>query len=304
MKHNLNDFLHYIRYIEPKAKLTVESYRNDLEQYLDFLEKNNVENLKKVKFSDINYYLQSLKNDYALSSIQHKAVSIRQFHQYLLQMGIVNSDPSQYLDVKNMEDKLPHIVSVDSIDSLLSFNLEKDKDYLDKTILLLLYHSGLRVSELCALRFSHLYLDERWIRIMGKGSKERMVPISFESQKALKHYLNTIRPRWDLHHSDFVFINKKGMTISRQYIHTMIKYRSKEMGVTENISAHSLRHRFATSFLEAGVDLRYIQELLGHSDIATTQIYTHVNVKTMRSEYDQFVSGSSIANKKGGNDDE
>ncbi|CAM3573776.1 tyrosine-type recombinase/integrase [Erysipelothrix urinaevulpis] len=303
MNHKLDDYIHYIRYVEPKSHKTVDSYHNDLKQYSSYLQRCGINDFKDVNLNDINNFLKSLSDDYALSSIQHKAVSIRQFHGYLLQMGHTKLDPSQYLNAKRKGSTLPKIVSQTAIQSLFKFPLEKDKDYLDQAILSLLYHSGLRVSELCSLTFTQVYLDEQWIRILGKGGKERMVPISHQSKKDLEHYLRVIRPRWDVCHSDYIFINAKCKSISRQYVHTMIKYRCQIQGIKENISAHSLRHRFATSFLEEGVDLRYIQELLGHSDIATTQIYTHVDTKTMRNEYDQFFSDLDLTNNDGGLED-
>lgn len=305
MKNNLADFLHYIKYVEPKAELTVQSYSSDLRHYINFLQTNEIKDFKDVSFNEINHYLKSLKEDFTLSTIQHRAVSIRQFHQYLLQMGVLKSDPSQYLDVKAKGKTIPKIISEDTLEKLFSFPIKNNQDQMDLTILMLLYHSGLRVSELCALTFNQLYLDERWLRILGKGSKERLVPLSKESAEELKAYLNDVRPFLDTNKSDLIFLSKKGRTLSRQSVHTMIKYRCNQQEIKENVSAHSLRHRFATSFLERGVDLRFIQELLGHADISTTQIYTHVNIKTMRNEYDKFLPGGFDDEKnKGENKDE
>ena len=305
MKNNLADFLHFIKYIEPKEDLTVKSYSSDLRHYLKFLERSGISDLNDVSFREINQYLKSMSDDFALATIQHRAVSIRQFHQYLLQMGSLKTDPSQYLDVKAKGKKIPKIISEESIEKLMSFPIKTNKDQLDYTVLMLLYHSGLRVSELCELSFNQIHLDERWLRIMGKGSKERFVPISKESAIELKKYLKNVRPFYEKTKNDRVFLNELGRSLSRQSVHTMIKYRCQQNNVDENVSAHSLRHRFATSFLESGVDLRFIQELLGHADISTTQIYTHVDVKTMRNEYDQFLQGGfDNGNNKGENSDE
>ena len=290
MENKLNDFLHYIKYIEPKSELTVSSYQSDLMHYIEYLKNEGIKLLEDVSFNEINLYLRSLKDDFSLATIQHRAVSIRQFHQYLLQMGILKTNPSQYLDVKSKGKTIPKIISEETVNLLLDFPILNTKDQMDHTILMLLYHSGLRVSELCNLSFNQVYLDERWLRILGKGSKERFVPISLDSAKTLKSYLDQVRPFIDQVKSELIFLNKKGKPISRQYVHTMIKYRCKQQNIKENVSAHSLRHRFATSFLETGVDLRFIQELLGHVDISTTQIYTHVDIKTMRNEYDRFFS--------------
>ena len=205
MKNKLADFLHYIKYIEPKSQLTVSSYASDLNHYLDYLEENNIKSLSEVSFNEINHYLRSLNKDFALSTIQHRAVSIRQFHQYLLQMGILKTDPSQYLDVKRKGKKIPNIISSETVEKLLSFPIENNKDQMDHLILMIFYHSGLRVSELCMLRFNQIYLDERWLRILGKGSKERFVPISKETAIELKHYLDGVRPFLDIEKSEFIF---------------------------------------------------------------------------------------------------
>lgn len=304
MDHNLKEFIHYIQYIEPKAEKTVSSYQSDLIDYTNFLKEKEISSFKEVTIQEINEYLQSLGMKYSIATVQRRAVSIRQFHKYLLQMNILSFDPTQYLNIKNKGTKLPNIMSKQSIELLFSYPLAKDSDYMDQTILYILYHSGLRVSELCNLTFSQIHFDERWLRIVGKGSKERYVPISKESIVHLKKYIHSIRPLWDYNKSEYVFINEKGNNLSRQYIHSMIKYRCNHQGIEENISAHSLRHRFATSFLETGVDLRYIQELLGHADISTTQIYTHVDVETMRNEYDQFLTGGFDIDKKKGSNNE
>ncbi|WP_267128101.1 tyrosine-type recombinase/integrase [Erysipelothrix piscisicarius] len=173
---------------------------------------------------------------------------------------------------------------------------------MDYAILMLLYRCGLRVSECVHLEFSHVYIDQQWLRILGKGNKERMIPLSEDAIDSLNDYLNDIRPQWLIQSSDRIFINAKGKGISRQYIDSMIKSRCKEMGITTPISAHTLRHSFATAILDTGVDLRIIQELLGHQDISTTQIYTHVNKKTLKREYDQYLKGGF--SNQGGNRDE
>ncbi|MDE8276115.1 tyrosine-type recombinase/integrase [Erysipelothrix rhusiopathiae] len=302
MKNKANDFIHYLQFIDPKAALTVASYRNDLNQYIEYLEHESVSSLESVDAEVIRKYIDDIKNDYAASTIQHKIVVIRQFHQYLLNSGQLQHNPTAFVSLKNKGTRLPTIVSDDTIRKLFSFDRVTGKDFMDYAILLLLYRCGLRVSECVHLEFSQVYLDQKWLRILGKGNKERMIPLSIDAIDGLSEYINIIRPQWMIQPTEQIFINAKGKGISRQYIDSMIKSRCKEMGILTPISAHTLRHSFATAILDTGVDLRIIQELLGHQDISTTQIYTHVNKKTLKREYDQFLKGGF--SNQGGNRDE
>lgn len=298
----LDPFVHFIRYTEPKAELTVVSYTHDVSEYLKYLDEIEIEDVNDIGYSVISEYIQDLDEIFAYSSIQHKIVSIRQFHQFLLKSGRTTLDPSQYLEIKNKGKRLPHVPSKTTVKKLLTFGQEKPKDVLDAAILRILYRCGLRVSELTNLRFNQVYEQEKWLRITGKGNKERMVPIHNDALALLQKYSDTIRPQWEVKKTDTIFINQKGNPISRQYVDSMIKSRCKELGIYENVSAHSMRHAFATDLLEKGVDLRSIQELLGHQDIQTTQIYTHVQQDTLKKEYNNFLKGG-FTNKGGNNDD-
>lgn len=302
MKNKVNGFIHYIQFIDPKSTLTVASYRNDLNHYINYLNKNEVETLNDVEAQTIRKYIHELKEDYAMSTIQHKIVVVRQFHQYLLNSGQLNHDPTTFISLKNKGTRLPNTVSEETINILFSFERREGKDYLDYAILMLLYRCGLRVSECVNLEFSQLYRDQQWLRILGKGNKERMIPLASDALCAINEYIDVIRPQWSIQQTEHIFINAKGKVISRQYIDSMIKSRCKEMGIMTPISAHTLRHSFATAILDTGVDLRIIQELLGHQDISTTQIYTHVNKTTLKREYDQFLKGGF--SNQGGNRDE
>lgn len=302
MKTLMKEFIYYLQYIDPKSDLTVKSYQNDIKAYFDFLESKNITDIKAVDYQTITEYIVSLKNDFEPSTIRHRVVCLRQFHQYCLRMKLTPTDPSSFVAIKNTGTRLPSSLNQDALRKLLSFPLETPKDVLDQTLLRLLYRCGLRVSECVNLTFSQIHMDEQWLRILGKGRKERLVPVSSDAMALLNQYLDTVRPLWLKSRTDLVFLNSRGNAITRQYVHTMIKSRCKVLGIDSSVSAHTLRHSFASDLLAQDTDLRVIQELLGHADIATTQIYTHVNHDTLKQEYDKYLMGG-FANK-GGLDDE
>lgn len=292
-------FEHFISYIDPRSELTILSYSNDISHYLSFLEQEGVNAIEEVTYDIINRYLQSLSSDYEFSTIQHRIVSIRQFHQFLINTGRMQHDPTQYLSLKRKGSRLPHIASDNAIAKLLSFDRETPKDIFDYALLMTLLRCGLRVSECTDLTFNQIYNEEKWLRIVGKGNKERMVPISQDALDAINQYIDVVRPLWIITNTDFIFVNSKGKHVTRQYINNMIKLRSKKLAIYEKITPHTLRHYFASSILDAGVDLRVIQELLGHQDVSTTQIYTHVQNKALKRDYDKYLSGGFINSKKG-----
>lgn len=304
MKTNqaISSFIHYLQYIDPKSESTIQAYSNDLKSYESFLDENNVFEVNNIDFNLINAYIIKINETLAFSSVQRRIVSIRQFHQYCIKLNISSYDPTQFLAIKNKGSRLIKSASNDTLIKLLSHD-NSDKEYFHYLIFLMLYQCGLRVSECSNLSLNQVYIKEKWLRISGKGNKERMVPMSDALVEALEYYLNNIRPKWLNKNTDRVFINAKGNLIQRQSIHNMIKSKCKKEGIQQSISAHSLRHSFASSILEEGLDLRTIQELLGHSDISTTQIYTHIQDETLKREYDQFLSGG-FTNQGGKSDEE
>ncbi len=284
-------FLDHLRFQEPVSSSTYEAYARNLNAYLKYLDEAAID-LLECRYHDIVSFLKAMqKEGYAMSSIHQAAVSLRQFHQYLKRFAYMDHDPSEYLSVQKKGRRLPMAVSDDAYQKLMSYPLEEEDDYMDQAIIMLLAHSGLRISEALNLEFVHYYPRERWLRIVGKGNKERMVPISKDNVEIMEYYLETIRPKRVQDKTDLLFISQTGRAVSRQYVHQKIQKRRLEMGIEEAISAHKLRHRFASSFLEKGVDLRVIQELLGHEDIATTQIYTHVQKENLKRDYDAFLKG-------------
>lgn len=286
----MDSFIHYISYIDPKAELTIDAYKNDIENYVNYLETVNINNINDITIDTISLYINSLASNYEFSSVQRKIVTVRQYHRFLNTMNYLPYDPTSYLSIKNKGKRIPNVLSLEEINRLLSYPNQSLKDHLDSTIILLLARSGLRVSECVNLKMHQIYLNERWIRVIGKGNKERLVPMSHDLIHTLNHYLENIRSLWLKNPTDCVFINQRGNRVERQYIHTMIKSRCNKLGLGNAISAHTLRHSFATSILDTGVDLRIIQELLGHSDIKTTQIYTHLNRDSIKRDYDKFLN--------------
>ena len=302
MNELMAEFIYFIQYIDPKSELTIKSYRNDLRAYFAFLKNNNITKITEIDYHLITQYIVSMKDQFTPNTIRHRIVCVRQFHQYCMKMKHTPTDPSSFIAMKNSGSRLPKSLLHDDLVRLLNFPCHDAKDYLDRALLRILYRCGLRVSECVDLTFAQLHSDESWLRIMGKGRKERLVPISEDALEALEYYIDLIRPTLLKDRSDFIFIGLRGGKISRQYVHTMIKSRSRDLNIDSDISAHTLRHSFATDLLAQDTDLRVIQELLGHADISTTEIYTHVSQETLKNEYDLFLTGG-FANK-GGIDDE
>ena len=297
----INAFIDTIAYLDPKAQNTVKAYRNNLQHFNAYLTEKKLE-ITACKSQDIIAFLNALQADYAPASIRQVAVTIRQFYQFLYRFNYMTYDPSENLSFNRQALTLPKVPMQVSIEKLLAYPLETGTDYMDQALLLLMAQSGLRVSEAISLKFNNVYEKERWLRIIGKGNKERMIPISVDALQNMQEYVRIERPLRLKNKQDIIFLNTQGNQLSRQYVHTMIQKRSQALGIKESLSPHMLRHYFATRFLEEGVDLKVIQDLLGHSDIATTQIYTHLDKKVLKREYDTFLEGGFT--KEGVNDDE
>lgn len=298
----LKRYSHYLRFVEAKQDKTIEAYSRDVKAYLDYLMHHQIIALEGINHQVIADYLLSLSAQHTSSSRYRYIVSIRSFHRYLLRNGLMTYDPTLNLQVKQQSQRIIHTMTVDEVRKLLSFPLDKPIDYRDYTIILLLFSCGLRASECCDLRFSQVYLEEQFLRILGKGDKERVIPMSSYLIEFMSHYLSVVRPLWEKGSHDRVFISPKGKALSRNTLYNMIQYRSREVSLDKKISPHVLRHAFATNLLDHHADLRSIQELLGHSSIATTQIYTHVDATRIVQAYDQFHPGLNI--KKGSKENE
>lgn len=279
----------YIRYLKLERNYsvnTIQAYQHDLQWLLDYLDKNNLDVLQ-VKLDNLEHFASTLHEHGINPRSQARILSgLRSFYRYLLLDGYVENDPTELLKSPYVRNHLPDVLSTVEIDMLEeTIDLSKWEGQRNKAIIEVLFSCGLRVSELVNLKLSDLYLDSKFIRILGKGNKERLVPISPKAIKELNYwFIDRKEMKIKPGEEDYVFLNRRGSHLTRTMILIMIKQLAKEAGIKKNISPHTLRHSFATSLLEGGADLRAIQAMLGHEDIATTEIYTHIDTTTLRQE--------------------
>lgn len=289
-KKLLEDYQIYLVTVRLKEEdTTAVSYVEDIYKYLEYMEKKHISNALKIKYEDINDYLKYLDdNKYEVSSITRKIVSIRLFHKYLNIEYNINDESLRVVNPKYRR-KLPNILTIEEVDNLLNIKLENAFDYRNKAMLELMYSSGLRISELVNLKLSDIDLDNGYVRCMGKGSKERIIPIGDYALDYLKKYINDYRDSMKKgYYTENVFLNNHGKNMTRQGFFLIIKKIAKEKNIVKNITPHMLRHSFATHLLNNGADLRTIQEMLGHSSITTTQIYTNVSTDILKENYKLF----------------
>lgn len=264
---------------------TIASYSNDLYHLSAYLAHKNILHLT---VRDIEKYLATL-NDLAPSSISHAISSLRTFYNYYIKLNKISENPMDTIRQPKLGHHLPTYLTLEEVDKLLDIKIETPFDARNKAILELMYATGLRISEVINLEFNNIDLEDCIIRVMGKGSKERIVPINDVAIDALNTYIKEYRPNMligNVH--NYIFVNNHGKMMTRQGIFKMIKAECKKKGIEKNISPHTLRHTFATHLLENGADLRVIQELLGHSDISTTQIYTHLTNQKLKQDYLEY----------------
>lgn len=273
-----------------KEDTTVESYIEDIYKYLEYIEKNkHIYNALNIDSNSIINYLSYLdKNNYEKTTIVRKIVSIKLFHKYLNEKYNI-PDVSTKIDKPRVRRKLPNILTIEEVDNLLNIQLNNAYDFRNKAMLELMYSSGLRVSELVELKIKDIDLDNGYVKCFGKGSKERIVPIGEIAVDYLKKYIYEYRDSMKKgYYTENVFLNNHGKKISRQGFFLIIKEIAKEKKIEKNITPHMLRHSFATHLLNNGADLRTIQEMLGHSSITTTQIYTNVSTDILKENYELY----------------
>ncbi len=291
MENDIKDFEYYLRVEKGLSKNTLEAYGKDIRQYAEFLNKyQKVYDVEDIKRDHIKKYVRSLTNkELAKSSLSRKISAIKTFHKFLVLEKITKENPAELIEMPKKEKNIPDVLSVQDIDDLLSsINIDTPIGQRNKAMIELLYASGLRVSELLDLKISDIHMNMGYIDVIGKGNKERIVPIGYEAIDSMRKYIIDARPELCKIKSDFLFVNYQGNPISRQGFFKVLKTQAKEAGITKEISPHKLRHSFATHLLENGVDLRMIQELLGHEDISTTQIYTQINAERLKKVYDEY----------------
>lgn len=264
---------------------TVSSYGTDLYRLSAYFDKKNI---LKLTVRDIEKYLATLEN-LSPASISHAISSLRTFYNYYIKLNKISENPMDTIRQPKLGKHLPTFLTVEEVDKLLNIHVNDGFTARNKAILELMYATGLRISEVINLEFNNIDTEECIVRVMGKGSKERIVPINDIAIDALNIYVKDYRPGMligNIH--NYIFVNNHGKKMTRQGVFKMIKSECLKKHIEKNISPHTLRHTFATHLLENGADLRIIQELLGHSDISTTQIYTHLTNQKLRQDYLEY----------------
>lgn len=289
-KKLLSDYIIELKTIKQRDKdTTVNSYSEDIYKYLEYMESKNISSALDISYNNLLDYLKYLDdNKYEVSSVARKIVSIKAFHKYLSENYNV-VDISTKINTPRFYRKLPNILTIEEVDNLLDIKLDTPFDYRNKAMLELTYSSGLRVSELINLELSDIDLNNNYVRCFGKGSKERIVPVGEYSSKYLSIYINEYRDSMKKgYYTEKIFLNNHGKEMTRQGFFKIIKKIAKDKDINKNITPHMLRHSFATHLLNNGADLRTIQEMLGHSSISTTQIYTNVTNDILKENYDLY----------------
>jgi integrase/recombinase XerD len=290
MRALVDEFLGHLSIERGSSANTIAAYRRDLTDYVAFLASRKIDSADAVTRELIAEWIKALRDrDLAPSSVERKVSAVKSFHRFLVREGITENHPTARLPLPKKPQRLPDVISIDQAEALLAQPFADGPAGLrDRAILEMLYGCGLRVSELATLDLSSLAPEEGVVRVFGKGSKERLVPLGGMAVHALDAYLRSGRPHLRAKRSlaadtGAVFLNVRGGRLSRQAIYRIVRDHGARVGL--ELHPHTLRHSFATHLLEGGADLRALQEMLGHSDISTTQVYTHVDTRHIREEY-------------------
>lgn len=282
----IGKYRRYMKLERNYSENTLDAYMSDLQKLLDYVGLEGLHVLD-VKLDDLRNFVAALVDIGISARSQSRILSgVRTFYTFLILDGYIEDDPTELLEWPKIGEHLPEVLSVEEVDRLeQACDLSKWEGQRNRTIIEVLFSCGLRVSELINLRLSDLFLNEKFIRVMGKGKKERLVPISESAVKELQYWfmdrnLMKIKPGEE----DFVFLNRRGGHLTRMMIFTIVRRLAEAAGIEKTISPHTLRHSFATALLEGGANLRAIQDMLGHERISTTQIYTHIDMHTLREE--------------------
>lgn len=277
----INKYLDYMKYERKLSSNTYKSYYYNLYHFFSFCKDKNILLLKADNIRDFLY-----QDGITSRTRAHYLTVINSFYNFLIDNKIINKSPAESIKLPKLEKKLPEYLTIEEVDKILNINPTKPIDYRNIAMLETIYACGLRVSELCELKINNIDFNECIIRIYGKGNKERIVPMNDSAINALKNYIDNYRTFLLKDKiSEYVFINNLGTKISRQSFFKILKKVCNESGIKKSVSPHTLRHSFATHLLNNGADLRVIQELLGHSNLTTTQIYSHLVDKKIKSDY-------------------
>ena len=278
------DYIDYLKYEKNLSPRTIENYKYSLIVFEKYMLNKNI-NLFDVTQYDIMDFLTNYFKDKGVSSKTNSITSINNFYIYLVKDKRIDINPCENIDRPKMKKRLPDVLTVNEVDKLLDIPLHTKEDYRDKAILEVLYATGIRISELTNLKMQDVDFTNKVVRVFGKGSKERIVPINKYALKYLGMYLDIRGSFLKGKLTDYIFLNSKGEAISRESFGLELNKIVKKQGLNKRVTPHMLRHSFATHMLNQGADLRSIQELLGHSDISTTTIYTHVSNEKVKNDY-------------------
>lgn len=291
MKEFIDDFINYLSVERGLAANTLSAYRHDLQQYTDYTAAQGIKKPENVSRSHVSNFMFDLKkHNISARSIGRHLAAVKMFHRFLVRENLSVQDPTTLVDSPKLWRKIPTVLSQGEVEAMIkAASGRKLQPIRDQAILEIFYASGLRVSELADLKVGSVNFDAGFVRAVGKGRKERIIPLGVKAQEALKKYLKSGRPKLLKEPSnDFLFLSRLGKRISRQSLWAVIKHYANQAHIKKTIKPHTLRHTFATHLLEHGADLRSVQEMLGHADIATTQMYTHVDKERLKSVHQQF----------------
>ncbi|MBO0428181.1 site-specific tyrosine recombinase XerD [Vagococcus fluvialis] len=294
MKNHLEEYLHYLKIERGLSENTIQSYKRDLSQYFSFLDEKEISSWEQVNRYLVLDFLEFLRNEGKSSATIIRMVSsLRKFHQFLRQERMTDNDPMQHIDTPKKTQRLPKTLSIKEVEKIIESPDTNDAlGIRDRAILEVMYATGLRVTELITLKLDDLHLSLGLLQTVGKGDKERIIPLGDVAIKWVNLYLEKSRPELLAKNkkdkTSILFLNYKGEGFTRQGIWKNLKVYVTQAGIEKEVTPHTLRHSFATHLLENGADLRVVQELLGHADISTTQIYTHISKKRMADVYKTY----------------
>lgn len=281
----IKHFISYLKIEKGLAENSVHAYERDVEKLKSYAEDFNLEP-KTISLENLQHFIAELHDLGLAARSQARIISgIKQFYTFLILENEIQNDPCELLEMPKIGMKLPEVLDIEEIDAMIQIiDVSKAEGHRNRAILETLYSCGLRVSELVNLKFSDLYFDEGFVRVLGKGSKQRLVPVSKQVEKEIGLYTKNIRNHLHIKpgNENFVFLNRRGSKLTREMIFLIIKDLAKQIGLQKNISPHTFRHSFATHLIEGGANLRAIQEMLGHESITTTEIYTHLDQRFLR----------------------
>lgn len=292
MEAHLHDYITMLRVERNLALNTIEAYRRDLKNYVSYLEAKGLNSVKGIKQKHIRGFIRELADIHlSASSISRVFSTIRSYHSFLNSEHFSESNPSQLLDAPKLPRKLPEVLTIQEVDAILDV-VDKSAPLAKRDLALMemLYSTGLRVSEACDLNLTGMLLDSDMIRVTGKGDKERLVPVGNRAQDRLHDYLTHERPGLSrkFETKGIVFLSRNGKPLTRMSVYNILKKWTQAAEITKKVSPHTMRHSFATHLLEGGADLRAVQEMLGHADISTTQIYTHLDKEHLKEVHRTF----------------